>query len=165
MPKFALICIMLFPGLAVLAADPPQVHVDPSVPSVPRPLEPQTERAAVRDYVQSWQLMATAFEQNRADLLSQDFVGAAMDKLSSAIKEQSALGMSTHYRDVSHDIQFLFYSPEGLSIEFVDTVKFDVQVFDRGRLVATRHENARYLVVLSPAEVRWRVRVFQALHS
>lgn len=165
MLKFSLTLLVLFPGLALLAAEPPAVHVDPSVPGIPRPLEPQTQRAAVRDYVQSWQLLQTAFAQNRAELLSQDFVGAAMDKLSGAIKEQSALGIRTQYRDFSHDIQFLFYSPEGLSIEFVDTVRFDVQVFDHGRLIATRHEHGKYLVVLSPAEVRWRVRVFQALHS
>jgi hypothetical protein len=163
--RSALISILLFPALAAIAAAPPQVQVDPAIPTVPRPLEPQTKQAAVRDYVQSWQAMRQAFEQNRPDLLKNDFVGGAMGKLSGAIQQQSALGIRTQYRDISHNIQFLFYSPEGLSIEFMDVVKFDVQVFDHGRLVTTRHENARYLVMMTPSEVRWRVRIFQAVQS
>lgn len=164
MLKSALISLLLFPGLAFAAA-PPQVLVDPTVPTAPRPLEPQTEQAAVRDYVQSWEAMDGAFAQNRADLLSADFVGGAMEKLSGTIKEQSAIGIRTQYQDISHNIQFLLYSPEGLSIEFIDEVKYDLQVFDHGHLVATRHEKERYLVMMSPSEVRWRVRVFQALQS
>jgi hypothetical protein len=163
--KTALISILLFPGLALFAASPAQVSIDPDVPTAPRTLEPQTEHAAVRDYLQSWQAMQSAFDRNRPDLLNADFVGGAMDKLTGTIKQQATLGLRTHYQDLSHKIQFLFYSPEGLSIEFIDEVKFDLQVYDNGHLVATQHESARYLVMMSPSEVRWRVRVFQALQG
>lgn len=165
MLKSALISILLFPGLTLFAAPPVHVVVNTSIPSAPRPLEPQTKDATIRDYVQSWQTMRMAFEQNRADLLKADFTGNAISKLTNTIKEQSALGIRTNYHDISHDIQFLFYSPEGLSVQFVDVVKFDLQIFDHGHLVATRHETARYLVMMSPSEVRWRVRVFQALQG
>lgn len=165
MLKTALISVLLFQGSTLFAASPAQVSIDPNVPTAPRTLEPQTEHAAVRDYLQSWQAMQSAFAQNRPDLLSEYFVGEAMDKLTGTIKQQSALGMRTHYQDLSHKIQFLFYSPEGLSIEFIDEVKIELQVFDRGHLVATHHETARYLVMMSPSEVRWRVRVFQALQG
>lgn len=165
MLRSVLIAFLLLPGLTSLAAAPPQVHVDTPLPTVPRPFEPETERAAIRDYLQSWQTMQSAFQQNRSDLLGADFAGGAMEELSSTIREQSALGMSTQYQDTSHNIKFLFYSPEGLSIEFIDTVKFTLQVFDHGRLIATRRQSARYLVVMSPAEIRWRVRVFQAVSA
>jgi hypothetical protein len=50
-----------------------------------------------------------------------------------------------------------------MSIELTDKVVFDVQVVDQGKVITTQRESARYLVVLTPAEVRWRVRVFQSI--
>lgn len=160
--RSVVLSIVLFPVLASLAIAEANVRVDASMPASPRPLEPQTEHAAVQDYLQSWKAMDLAFRQNRSDALAQDFVGGAMSQLSNAIKEQSALGIQTRYRDISHDIHFLFYSPEGMSIEFTDVVKFNLQVFDRGRLVSSKVESTRYLVVMTPSEVRWSIRVFQA---
>ena len=68
----------------------------------------------------------------------------------------------TRYQDRSHHIQFLFYSPEGLSIELSDDAEYDVQVIDHDKAVMTVPASARYIVVLTPSEVRWRVRVMQA---
>lgn len=158
-PMFVISC------LAVPAIAQRDVHVDPSLPVSPRPIEPQTEQAAVRDYLQSWKAMDLAFGQNRPDALGQDFVGGAAEQLLSAIKEQSDLGIQTHYQDISHDIRFLFYSPEGMSIEFVDRVKFNVQVYDHGRLVSSKVENTSYLVIMTPSEVRWSIRIFQAMQA
>jgi predicted PhzF superfamily epimerase YddE/YHI9 len=106
--------------------------------------------------------MKTALEQNRADLLSPSFVGTAKDKIAETIQQQSALGISTRYEDRAHDIQIVFNSPEGLSIELTDKVEYDVQVLDHDRVKTIQHVSARYVIVLTPAEVRWRVRVFQA---
>jgi len=126
-----------------------------------RPLQDLTGKAAIRDYLQSWQALAAALEQNRAGLLDPDFVGSAKDTLTATIQQQTALGISTRYQDRSHDLQLVFYSPEGLSIELTDHVEYDVQLLDQGRVKTTQHVSARYLIVLTPAEVRWRVRVFQ----
>jgi len=126
-----------------------------------RPLQEQTGRAAVRDYLQSWQALTAALEQNRVDLLDRDFVGSARDTLAATIQQQTALGISTRYQDRSHDLQVVFYSPEGLSIELTDNVEYDVQLVDHGRVKTAQHQSARYVIVLTPAEVRWRVRVFQ----
>jgi hypothetical protein len=127
----------------------------------PRLLQEQTRRAVIRDYLQSWQSLTAALEQNRANLLDPDFVGAARDTLTSTIQQQSALGISTRYQDRAHDLQVVFYSPEGLSIELTDNVEYDVQLLDHGKVKATQHVSARYVIVMTPAEVRWRVRVFQ----
>jgi hypothetical protein len=70
--------------------------------------------------------------------------------------------MQTRYRDGAHDIQIVFYSPEGLSIQLVDTVEYDVQILDHEKIQATQHVRARYVAVLTPTEVQWKVRVFQA---
>jgi hypothetical protein len=128
-----------------------------------RPLPEQTASAAVRDYLQSWQTLASALQKNRADLLDSSFVGNAREKLADTIQQQSRLGIHTVYRDRAHDVQVVFYSPEGLSIELADKVEYDVQVLDHDRVKVVQHISARYLIVLTPAELRWRVRVFQAV--
>ena len=106
--------------------------------------------------------MGTALDKNDAGLLDQDFIGTARDKLAEGIQQQAALGIHARYQDKSHDIQIVFYSPEGLSIELTDDVQYDVQVLDHDKVQTTQQVRARYIVVLTPAEVRWRVRVFQA---
>lgn len=146
---------------SMLAAQP-AVQVDASQVQGPRQLEDQTKTAAIRGYLKSWQSMNDALEQNRIDILDADFAGSARDKLAEAIGEQVKLGIQTRYQDRSHHIQFVFYSPEGLSIELIDRVQYDVQVIDHGKPVSTVPVSARYVVVLTPAEVQWRVRLMQA---
>jgi hypothetical protein len=146
------------PGLRAQAT----VKVEPANLNGPRPLADQTAQAAVRDYLQAWQSLNAAMDQNRADLLNADFVGDAKDKLAGAIRGQAQAGMRTDYQDRAHDVQIVFYSPEGLSIELTDEVDYDVQVLDQGKPQGTQHVHARYLVVLTPSELRWRVRVMQA---
>jgi hypothetical protein len=148
--------------LFVWASDQPTVQVELTDTVGSRPLEKQTETAIIRDYLQAWRSMSGALEQNRADLLDANFVGTAKAKLADTIQEQSSLGIQTRYRDGAHDIRLVFYSPEGLSIQLVDTVEYEVQVVDHEKLEPTQHLRARYVAVLTPTEVRWKVRVFQA---
>jgi hypothetical protein len=44
----------------------------------------------------------------------------------------------------------------------LDTVEYDLQVLDHDKLQTTQHIRARYVAVLTPTEVRWKVRFFQA---
>lgn len=151
-------------GAAVpaLAGDQPSVRVEPPNTEGPRQLQEQTAKAAIQDYIDSWQSMSKALDQNRPDLLDRDFIGSARDKLAATIKNQSAAGIHTLYRDQSHDVRVLFYSPEGLSIELADTVQYDVQLFNHDKVIGNEAVHARYIVVLTPTEVRWRVRIFQS---
>lgn len=157
----AIIAVWLALGWGIVAAQP-AVQVDASQVQGPRQLEDQTKTAAIRGYLKSWQSMNDALEQNRVDILDADFAGAARDKLAETIGEQVKLGIQTRYQDRAHHIQFVFYSPEGLSIELIDRVEYDVQVIDHGKPVSTVPVSARYVVVLTPAEVQWRVRLMQA---
>ncbi len=143
------------------AAEQPSVKVEASLPGS-RPIEKSTETAALRDYLQAWESFGSALDGNHPGSLDPEFVGVARDKLAETIAEQAKLGMYTRYRAVSHDIQFVFYSPEGGSLELVDRVAYEQQVFAEGSALATERMEARFLVVLTPAEARWRVRVFQA---
>lgn len=158
--------LILVAGLAAatsaFAADEPTVHVQQPHLQGPRDLQEQTAKAVVQDYLDSWKSMARALDQNRPDLLDRDFVGAAREKLVADIKSQKAANAHTTYRDRSHDVQILFYSPEGLSIELADNVEYDVQLVSGDKQLGTQHVTTRYIVVLTPSEVRWRVRIFQS---
>ena len=158
---FLCVCSVLA-TLFLWGSDQTAVHVAPTNSVVPRTLEKQTETAVIRDYLQAWQSLSGALDQNRADLLNRDFVGTAKEKLADTIREQAKLGIQTRYRDGKHDIQLVFYSPEGLSIQLVDTVEYNVQLLDHEKLQTTQHVRARYVAVLTPTEVQWKVRVFQA---
>ncbi len=157
----ALVCASIILASSMVAAQP-EVTVGTSQLKGPRALEDQTKAAAIRDYLESWQAMNEAFQQRQPSLLDEDFIGTAKDKLADAIEEEANLGIETRYQDRAHHIQFLFYSPEGLSIELIDDAEYDVQVLDHDKAVSTVPTTARYIVILTPAEVRWKVRVMQA---
>ena len=55
----------------------------------------------------------------------------------------------------------VFYSPEGLSIQLLDEVEYDVEVRKGDHSLGSEHVRARYVAVLSPTESQWKVRVFQ----
>lgn len=139
----------------------PTVRIEAANLQGSRPLQQQTGAAAIRNYLESWQALIAALEENRVDLLEPDFAGSARDTLAATIQQQIALGISTRYQDREHDLQLVFYSPEGLSIELTDNIEYDVQFLERGRVKTTQHVSTRYVIVLTPAEVRWKVRVFQ----
>ena len=155
------IVMSVFAATLPLIAEQPVVHVEPSSLQGPRVLNDQTKSGVIRDYLDAWQSMSTAFQQNRPDLLDRDFVGTAKEKLTDTIHDQVTMGISTRYLDQTHDLQIAFYSPEGLSIQLVDNVEYEVQVLDHGKVQGTQKLRGRYVVVMTPAEVRWRVRVFQ----
>lgn len=146
---------------AAAQASEPSVQVQPAHLQVPRPLAEQTEKAVIRDYLRSWKAMSAALEQNAPGRLNADFIGTAKDKLTETIHEQAAAGIHTRYDDQSHNVQIVFYSPDGLSVELVDNVEYEMRIFDHDHLVTTHPEQARYIVLLTPAEVSWRVRVLQ----
>jgi len=149
-------------GVAAFAADEPTVHVETPNLQGPRQLQEQTAKAVVQDYLDSWVTLRNALSGNRIDLLRKDFIGAAQDKLAATIKQQQSEGLRSVYRDRSHDVKILFYSPDGLSIQLSDAVEYEVQLYDHDKAVGTEQVRARYIVVLTPTEVRWRVRIFQA---
>ncbi len=162
MMKLVSVTLLLFAIPGALLADEATVRVEPPNPQATKQLQKQTASAAIRDYLQSWRILRAALEQNRPDLLEQSFVGTALDKLKDTIGQQADLGLHTTYQDRAHDLRVVFYSPDGLSIQLIDNAEYDQQVFDHDKVLATERVRQRYVVVLTPTEVRWRVRVFQA---
>lgn len=163
MTRTALIPLAGLLILSSLSAAQASVQVEPAHLDGPRTLADQTAKAVVDNYIESWKTLNTALDTNRIDLLDRDFVGSARDKIAETIQQQMKLGLHTSYLDKSHHVQITFYSPEGLSIELTDTVEYDQQVVDHDKVISTQHLSTRYVVVLTPSETRWRVRVYQAV--
>jgi hypothetical protein len=161
-PKGFLATLPILAALWISGTAQPSVKVAPMDAVGPRPVEQQTQSSVVRDYLQAWQTLSGAMSQNRADLLDASFVGVAKDKLLDTIREQQKLGIQTSYRDLSHNLEVVFYSPEGLSLQLLDSVEYDVEVSDHGKTLGTQHVRTRYVAVLSPTESKWKVRVLQS---
>lgn len=145
-----------------LGACQPTVHVEPVSNWSSRTVEAQTRQSVIRDYIQSWQSLDKAFSTGNAGLLAHDFVGTARDQLAESIRTQEAAGISTEYCGAQHNIQIIFYSPEGLSIQLMDRVDYRMRVMKNGKPLATHNFQARYIAVLTPSATRWMVRIFQA---
>jgi hypothetical protein len=162
MLKPFLVAMIALSVSTALAGAQATVHVTPPQLDGPRNLADVTATAVVKNYIESWESLNGALAANRPELLDRDFVGAAKQILTETIHQQAKAGIRTIYKDRSHDIQIVFYSPEGLSVELVDDVEYDVQVSSKGKTMAAQPVHSRYVVVMTPTEVRWRVRVLQA---
>jgi hypothetical protein len=156
--------------LALLAgAAPPGSRAADNLPSVRlnaednagRPVEALTRKSIARDYARAWRSLAQAMEQNRADLIDHDFVGVAEEKFAAAVAGQAKAGLRTRYIDHGHKLDVLFYSPEGLSIELRDTAQLERQVLDGDKVVHSENLTLHYISLMTPTEVRWKVRLLQ----
>ncbi|HTX42952.1 MAG TPA: hypothetical protein VMD25_14035 [Acidobacteriaceae bacterium] len=156
---FALACALALP--VAIQAQQPNVQVQPPDLHGSRALEKLTESSVVHDYLESWQMLGQALNQNRADLLTADFAGEALGKFTDTITDQTKFGIHTRYQERGHNLQIVFYSPDGLSIQLIDTVDYDEQVMSGDKVLATQPMHARYVAVLTPSQTRWMVRVLQ----
>src|SRR5262252_9102595 len=123
-------------SLVLIASAGPTVRVDPMNSVGPRPVEEQTQSSILRDYLASWQALNKAMSENRSDLLDAYFVGQAKQQLTDTVREQANIGIRTAYHDTSHHISVLFYSPEGLSMQLMDEVEYEITIRKGGQLVA-----------------------------
>ncbi len=159
----SLVALLVF-TLEVRAASPstPKVTLDVSH-ATPRDVEDQTEQAITRDYAKAWQSMIEAMEQNRPDLLDTSFVGYARDRVTATIRAQKGAGLTRRIVDHGHKLQALFYSIEGSAMQLHDTAQLEVQYLDGGTVVHTENLTTQYIVLMTPAENSWKVRILQEL--
>jgi hypothetical protein len=128
----------------------------------PRTLEDLTERAILRDYRLAWTSMSRALELNRLDLLEGPFAGEAKQWLRQTIANQHS-GLSQRYLDQDHQLEVVFYAPEGDAIELHDTARYRFELLDGGKLVCDHAMTVHYVVLMTPSADRWLVRQLQAV--
>jgi hypothetical protein len=156
------ILAIAFAAHSVFAANAPSIAIN-TAQAAPREIEDTTQRALSRDYATAWQTMTEALDQNRADLLSANFLGTAGDKLTATIQEQTKAGLHQHITDQGHSVEALFYSPEGSAIELHDTARLQIDVMDGSKVVHTENATVHYVALLTAAENSWKVRVLEAV--
>ncbi len=127
----------------------------------PREIEDTTEAAIVRDYGTAWKSLETALYDNSKEALENGFMGFARDRYATRIADQKQSGLRTRIVDHGHKLQAIFYSPDGSAMQLGDTSQLEIQVLDGGNVVSSRKVTRSYLVLMTPAEDRWKVRVLQ----
>lgn len=156
------ILAIAFAAHSVFAASTPSIAISTGH-ATPREIEDTTQRALSRDYATAWQTMIEALDQNRADLLSANFLGTAGDKLTATIQQQAKASLHQHITDQGHSVEAVFYSPEGSAIELHDTAHLQIDVMDGSKVVHSENATVHYVALLTAAENSWKVRVLEAV--
>jgi len=145
-----------------LADSPPQVKLDTSR-ATPRNVEDLTARSILRDYTAAWSNLAQAMESNNLGPIEASFVGTARAQLVNAVREQRKADLSSQYSGQSHNVQAVFYPPEGDVLQLHDTADYEFQLRDGERVVHQEHVTIHYVVLMTPGADRWSVRQLQAV--
>jgi hypothetical protein len=148
----------------VMAANLPVINLNVDN-ATPRRVEDTTQKAVARDYAAAWQAMSEALDQNRAALLGAAFTGTASDRLTATVNEQRQEGLHQRFTDKGHNVEVVFYSPEGSAIELHDTAQLQIELMDGSKVVHSEDATVHYVVLLTAAENSWKVRALEAVPS
>lgn len=160
----AVALIAMLPALKTYADTTPSIAVNVGNAG-PRQVEDTTQRAVARDYAAAWQAMIKALDQNRTDLLGPSFIGNANDKLVATIEDQRKNGLRQQIVDRGHNVDAVFYSPEGSAMELHDRAQVQLQLMDGSKVIHSEEATIHYVVLLTAAENSWKVRVLEAVPS
>ena len=160
----ALSALTIKPAIQTYAAAPSSIAINVQGTG-PRQVEDTTERAVSRDYAAAWQVMAEALKHNRTDALAANFIGDANEKLAVTIEDQRKNGLHQEIIDRSHQVDAVFYSPEGSAMELHDTVQVQLHLMDGDKVINSQDATLHYVVLLTAAENSWKVRVLEAVPS
>jgi hypothetical protein len=129
----------------------------------PREVEALTERGILRDYRSAWTSMTQALAFNTSDPLEGPFTGPAKQWLQGTVTNQQKTGLSQRYLDQKHNLEAVFYAPEGDVIELHDTAEYQRQVLDGNNTIDDERVVAHYIVLMTPGADRWVIRQLQAV--
>ena len=139
-----------------------QVQLD-SHKAAPRVVESLTERGVLRDYRIAWISLAKALESNTLDPLDGPFTDEAKRLLRDTIVNQQKSGLRQRYVNQNHQLEAVFYAPEGDVIELHDTAEGQLQILDGEKLIHDEHVTLHYVVLMTPSADHWMVRHWQAV--
>ena len=129
----------------------------------PRQLEPTLLQSIPRDYEKAWETLKGALENGDAGRLDQYWAGVAHDKFQHLVNDQASTGVQVRYIDKSHRLQAVFYPTDGAALVLYDTVDLEVQVVRSGKILQSEAATQKYFVLMTPAQDRWMVRIFQSV--
>ena len=160
--RFAILIALFALTLAPLRAADDTVRVQLNADNAgPHEMQDTTRDSIAKGYARAWESMARALSANNPGLLDAGFLGTARDNLAQRIAGQRRNGLTTRIVDRGHKVDVLFYSPEGMSMQLRDTAQVEFQLLDGDKVVHTDTATRHYIVVMTPTEVAWKVRVMQ----
>ncbi|HVJ04657.1 MAG TPA: hypothetical protein VM578_03180 [Candidatus Saccharimonadales bacterium] len=152
---------MILVPMTTHAAAPAPLQSFNSAGVSPRPVEDTTSASIQRDYAHAWKSLVVALEENRTELLNENFTGTARQQWQEAIHTQKQNGLSRRIVDHGHSVRVTFYSLDGSALEATDTADLEIQYREGGKVISTERVQAHYLVLLTPAENSWKLRMLQ----
>ena len=129
----------------------------------PRAVEALTERSILRDYRFAWSSLAQALQSSTTDPLNGAFSGEAAEWLRRTVASQQESHISRRYTDQTHQLEAVFYAPEGDVMELHDTAQYQVQILDGDKSIHQENVTVHYVVLMTPGADRWVVRQLQAV--
>jgi hypothetical protein len=145
----------------VFAADAKPNVVLKTDAAQPRELEDSTAKAITRDYAAAWNALAAGLANNDVNALDAGLVGFARDQFAAAIADQKQSGLKVRYTDRGHQVEAIFYSPDGSAMQLRDTAKLTREILDGDKVLRRDELTAHYLAIMSVAEDRWKLRSLQ----
>jgi hypothetical protein len=130
-----------------------------------RDMEDTTRESISRAYARAWETLDQALANNRTDLLDAAFLGKARDHFAQLIQDQQKTGIRQRYIDRGHQVDLLFYSPEGMSVQLRDRAQLEIQTLDGDSVIHREQVTVNYIALLTPTEVTWKVRLLQAVRQ
>jgi hypothetical protein len=131
----------------------------------PRGVEDTLQQTLRRDYARAWQTMNTALENGDVRPLEQYFTGIAQTKLQALIKDENSTGVKVRYVDQGHQLQAVFYPRDGGAMLLHDTAQVQMEVTQNGKVIHSEPLAQKYVVLMTPAQDRWLVRVLQSVQN
>jgi len=162
--KFLRISAWWLLGLAVFSSSARAQDLELSVAGAgPRKLEATLQQSIPRDYAKAWQTLEAALESGNPTELDRYWVGVAHDKFQRLVSDQAITGVEVRYEKPSHHLQAVFYPADGAALLLYDTVTLEIEILRSGKTVHSESTTEKYLVLMTPAQDRWLVRVLQAV--
>ncbi len=135
----------------------PQVTLNAAT-AQPREVEDTTEKAIVRDYTAAWRSIEAGLGNNDVNALDEGLVGLARDQFASAIEQQKKTGLKVRYTDGGHQLEAVFYSPDGSAMQLRDTAKLSREILDGNNVIHRDDITAHYIAIMTVTEDRWKLR-------
>ena len=149
-----------------LRASTPVANVEFTVATAgPRQLESSLQRSIPADYAKAWQTLSEALQGGDPSVLDRYWTGVAHDKLQRLVQDQISTNVQVRYIDRSHRLQAVFYPTDGAALLLHDTAQIEIQVLSAGKLIHTENVTEKYVVLMTPSQDRWLVRIFQTASS
>jgi hypothetical protein len=159
-------CALFASALVMIAfplrASTPVANVEFTVTTAgPRQLESTLQHSIPADYAKAWQTLSEALQSGDSSVLDRYWTGVAHDKLQRLVQDQISTGVQVRYVDKSHRLEAVFYPTDGAALLLHDTAQIEIQVLSSGKLIHTEDLTAKYVVLMTPGQDRWLVRIFQ----